>query len=287
MSAEKFVRPAELDQLKKDLEQKLQAQKRSISDLSSAERDVAGGHDGLKALIDECCTREQLDELQELVDLKAPKTAIDRIDDVLEYDFCRTEHHQQFRAEVEEQLEDVKDTVAERATVVEVQKIQNDLQKQVDKNFDKSSLARDCHKDKKELTKQIERLQNELEKLKKHVKRQERAVEEQALTLSAKVDIDEHNDLKELLLQLPRVEEVQQLKHYVMSNIETFHADNTSFHADFKTQNEIIRRYDEVLAQKVSIIGMERESKKLHDELESKMKEVDELKEKLDKDMAA
>ena len=152
------MRPAELDQLKKDVDQKLQAQKRSISDLSTVERDVAGGYEGLKALIDECCTREQLEELQELVDLKAPKAALDRIDDVLEYDFCRTEHHQQFRAEVEEQLEDVKDTVAERATATEVERIQNDLQKQVDKNFEKSSLARDCHKDKKELTKQIERL---------------------------------------------------------------------------------------------------------------------------------
>ena len=105
------------------------------------------------------------------MDLKAPQTAIARIDDALQYDYLRTEHQQEFRAELEEQLEDMKDTVAERATFSEVEKIQKDLQRQVDKNFEKSSLARDCHKDKKELSKQIEKLQNELEKMKKHLKK--------------------------------------------------------------------------------------------------------------------
>lgn len=91
------------------------------------------------------------------MDSKAARTAIDRIDDTLQYDYYRTEHHQQFRLELEEQLEDIKDTLAERATFKEVEKMQHDLQKQVDKNFEKSSLARDCHKDKKELMKLIEK----------------------------------------------------------------------------------------------------------------------------------
>lgn len=91
------------------------------------------------------------------MDSKAARTAIDRIDDALLYDYYRTEHHQQFRLELEEQLEDIKDTLAERATFKEVEKMQHDLQKQVDKNSEKSSLARDCHKDKKELMKLIEK----------------------------------------------------------------------------------------------------------------------------------
>lgn len=235
LSMDKFVKPAELDKLKKEVDQRLQAQKRSITDLSTAEKDAVGGQEDLRALIDDCCSREQLEELQEVVDLKAPQTAIARIDDALQYDYVRAEHQQEFRAELEEQLEDIKDTVAEKAAFSEVEKIQRDLQRQVDKNFEKSALARDCQKDKKELSKQIEKLQNELEKLKKHLKKQERAIDEQALALDAKVDIEEHNDVKELILQLPRVEEVQQLRHYVMSNIETFHADNTTFHEDFKT----------------------------------------------------
>jgi len=91
------------------------------------------------------------------VDSKAASAAIDRIDDALLYDYYRTEQHQQFQVELEEQLEDIKDTLAERATFKEVEKMQHDLQKQVDKNFEKSALARDCHKDKKELMKLIEK----------------------------------------------------------------------------------------------------------------------------------
>jgi len=35
---------------------------------------------------------------------------------------------------------------------------------------------------------------------------------------------------------------------YVKLNIEQFQKDNKIFHEDFKIHNEIIRRYDEVLA---------------------------------------
>ena len=87
--------------------------------------------------------------------------------------------------------------------------------------------------------------------------------------IADKVDMDDHNDLKELLLELPRIEEVNSLKKYVMDNIERFHLDNKTFHNDFKTQNEIIRRYDEVLTQKVSTITMETENMKLYDEFDN------------------
>jgi len=53
------------------------------------------------------------------------------------------------------------------------------------------------------------------------------------ILIDEKVDLDDHNDLKELLLELPRVEEVNQLKNYVSSNIERFHLDNKNFHSDF------------------------------------------------------
>jgi len=41
---------------------------------------------------------------------------------------------------------------------------------------------------------------------------------------------------------------VEDLKNFVTTNIEQFSSDNQMFHDEFKTQNEIIRRYDEVLA---------------------------------------
>ena len=42
------------------------------------------------------------------------------------------------------------------------------------------------------------------------------------------------------------------MRAYVSSSIETFQLDNINFNKDFQTQNEIIRRYDEVLSQKAS-----------------------------------
>ena len=100
-----------------------------------------------------------------------------------------------------------------------------------------------------------------------------------------KVDLDDHNDLKELLLELPRVDEVSQLRSYVMNNIERFHLDNKTFHEDFKTQNEIIRRYDEVLSQKVSGITLEQETMKLYDDFDERFKDMKLLHEKLGEEL--
>jgi len=52
------VKPADLEKLKKEMDSKLTAQKRSITDLSNAEREASGGHDGLRAALEGCCTRE-------------------------------------------------------------------------------------------------------------------------------------------------------------------------------------------------------------------------------------
>ena len=101
-----------------------------------------------------------------------------------------------------------------------------------------------------------------------------------------KVDVEEHSDVKELIQQLPKVEDVRQLKHYVVSNIETFHADNETFHEDFRTHNEIIRRYDEVLAQKVSVIAMEQESNKMNELIETKLADVEEVVDKINEEIA-
>jgi len=58
VSAEQFVKPADLEKLKKEMDSKITAQKRSITDLSNAEREASGGHDGLRAALEGCCTRE-------------------------------------------------------------------------------------------------------------------------------------------------------------------------------------------------------------------------------------
>ena len=75
-------------------------------------------------------------------------------------------------------------------------------------------------------------------------------------------------------MQLPKVEDVEDLKAYIVENIENFSSDNKAFHKDFKTQNEIIRRYDEVIAQKVAKVTLQQEVNVSNAKLETRIKEV-------------
>lgn len=60
------------------------------------------------------------------------------------------------------------------------------------------------------------------------------------------------NEVRELILKLPRYEDVEDLKLYVSENIEKFRDDNIMFNEGFAHQKEIIRRYDEVLTMKAN-----------------------------------
>ena len=79
----------------------------------------------------------------------------------------------------------------------------------MEKNFEKNSLQKDCGRDKNELLKMIEKLQVDFEKQKKKLKQLDKKLEETSLNLETKVDIEEHSDLKELILKLPKVEDVE------------------------------------------------------------------------------
>jgi hypothetical protein len=75
--------------------------------------------------------------------------------------------------------------------------------------------------------------------------------------MELKADLEVVEDLKDLVLLLPKVQDVDELKRYVTHSIEGFRGDNDTFRGDFTTQNEIIRRYDEVLIHKASMIRVE------------------------------
>ena len=70
------------------------------------------------------------------------------------------------------------------------------------------------------------------------------------------MDNEDLDEVRDLLLKLPKSDDVEQLKEYIVTNIENFRGDNTAFHKDFDVHKEIIRRYDEVLSQKVSKVTL-------------------------------
>ena len=112
------------------------------------------------------------------------------------------------------------------------------------------------------------RIDKELDKIKHAIKKQEKKIEETDNIAGDKVDFSTFINLKELILQLPRAEKIKQLEDKVTQNIDKFRKDNDTFRKDFTLHQEIIRRYDEVLAQKVSKVKMEEEMMKLYDDFD-------------------
>ena len=73
-----------------------------------------------------------------------------------------------------------------------------------------------------------------------------------AKTMATKVSTKELRDLKGQLDQLPTIPEIREWKKSLKDDIDAFTHDNNVFKLEFEKQNEIIRRYDEVLCQKAS-----------------------------------
>lgn len=88
------------------------------------------------------------------------------------------------------------------------------------------------------------------------------------------------------MVRLPDVNEVDNLRTYVSSNIETFREDNFNFNKGFQTQNEIIRRYDEVLSQKASIMKINTTVEAASEKLMEKINEANEYSDKLKEEIA-
>mmetsp|Transcript_42054 Transcript_42054/g.64447 ORF Transcript_42054/g.64447 Transcript_42054/m.64447 type:complete len:87 (-) Transcript_42054:1659-1919(-) len=84
-------------------------------------------------------------------------------------------------------------------------KLTGDLKDQIKKNFEKGSLRRDCEKDKNSLQRQIDKNATEIDKLKKMLRKLEKKQDELDEVLDTKVDIEDHEDVKDLILQLPKV----------------------------------------------------------------------------------
>ena len=69
--------------------------------------------------------------------------------------------------------------------------------------------------------------------------------------------MEELEDFRKLVERLPKVEDVDKMKNFLESNIREFRSDNDIFKHEFEKQCMIIRRYDEVLAQKCSKISLQ------------------------------
>ena len=88
----------------------------------------------------------------------------------------------------------------------------------------------------------------EIEKMKKQISKLDKKNTENQKAILAKADHGEMEVLKELVKILPKEEDVHQQHKLVADKLDFFKKENDNFHNEFKIQNEIIRRFDEVLS---------------------------------------
>ena len=139
-----------------------------------------------------------------------------------------------------------------------------------------NSQKRDCLKDKKELEKHIEKLQKELLDLRDDHRNSKERIRNLETLIGDKVNKVELDAVKEYQQLLPTKEEVTQLRNYMKSNIDKFAADNDSFQKDFSSHLAIIRRYDEVLAEKASKHSVYAAENRVNEFYKPVIKELDE-----------
>lgn len=222
--------------------------KGKLTDIQGSERDTANSIQSLRILIDDCAKLEQTEYITEKLHDKVELREYRSFTGEVEVTYHKNRDADQFKDDVDIQFDEVKEYSKTLASKVEVIKVQTELKGKIDKNFEKTSLTKQCEKDKVTLQKQIDKQQVQIDKIQKQIKKLEKKQEEHSATFDVKVDLEELEEIKDLILQLPKVEDVKSLKKYVSENIENFGSDNKAFHKDFNTHNEIIRRYDEVLA---------------------------------------
>ena len=82
---------------------------------------------------------------------------------------------------------------------------------------------------------------------------------------------------------LPTKEELESMHDTMRDDIVEFRDDNINFKSEFEKQNEIIRRYDEVLTQKASKLNLEDYNSQLNDKLKRHMNQFMRNVERLEK----
>ena len=120
----------------------------------------------------------------------------------------------------------------------------------------------------------ISKSKKEIEALWSKVRSVDREVKSHENMLLNKAEVQSVRELKKLLETLPTHAEVKAQSEYVNEKIEKYDEDNDKFLIGFEQQEEMIRRFDEVLAQKTSTITLIEEMQAFDEKMDLKIKDV-------------
>ena len=153
----KYVSSYDLEKVKKEINQNIQLTKSKLTDIQGSERDVANNIQGLRILIDDCAKLEQTEYITERLHDKVEVKDFSTFKDYVELDFNRVKDANEFKDDVDIQFEEVKEVQKILASKAEVIKVQSELKNKIDKNFEKTSLAKQCEKDRTTLQKLLDK----------------------------------------------------------------------------------------------------------------------------------
>ena len=220
------------------------------------------------------CKTKDVDELRDELALKVDITKLEELEKYVNESTYKIEAAEEYAEVVDYKFEELREQLTLKSNAKESKAALARLSKDVQFYFAQAALKTTCHADKEALEKQISKQGKEIDKLKRAVATLKQRADGHDDDLETKVELEELGDLKELVLRLPNVEEVDEMRAYVSSSIETFQLDNINFNKDFQTQNEIIRRYDEVLSQKASKQLIEEKIIQQDERLQKQLKNV-------------
>lgn len=107
------------------------------------------------------------------------------------------------------------------------------MAKEILHNYGEASLRSSCKFDKDQLQIRATKQGKDIEKLKKHLGKVQDRLERLEDALETKVETEELQYMRDLVLRLPDVAEVDKLRSFVSTNIESFRVDNFNFNKDF------------------------------------------------------
>jgi len=101
-------------------------------------------------------------------------------------------------------LKELKEGMDGRVSIADFNKYLGEVMHKVEKNHNKSSLVKECQKDRADVQKQLDKHHGEHEKLAKQVKKLERKADDAHSLLEGKVDTYDLDEVRDILKVLPR-----------------------------------------------------------------------------------
>jgi uncharacterized protein YdaU (DUF1376 family) len=222
-----------------------------MQELANSERDVQAKLGAIQSMLDMSAGLEEVKDLQQQL---RGFVSQDQLREVArnQYDYYPIKEAIKVRNDFLERFEKIEEHLEQVPMADDTQSTFTDLKTLVEVNFGECVKETDWSRMNSQFMSDFSAQRKFNKGVDKQFAETTGKFAQQAKTMAAKVSTKELRDLKVQLDQLPTIPEIREWKKSLKDDIAAFTKDNSDFKVEFEKQNEIIRRYDEVLCQKAS-----------------------------------